>query len=149
MYHIHFYPCTFCFVWSKTGESLVFFRSIGESESENLHLARLWREGFPERQLVALRAELKRSGLLLKNTRDSPSPSKELQKSIVCVLYSPGICGPGFFRVRKNIMNRKWKKLRKRRRLLRSIYYNRKKFRPAVKALKKLFRKGRKLRLWQ
>ena len=29
---------------------MVFFRSIGESESENMHLARLWREGFPERQ---------------------------------------------------------------------------------------------------
>ena len=54
---------------------MVFFRSIGESESENMHLARLWREGFPERQLVALSAELRRSGLLLKNTIDSPSPS--------------------------------------------------------------------------
>ena len=37
-----------------------------------MHLARLWREGFPERQLVALSAELRRSGLLIKNTRDSP-----------------------------------------------------------------------------
>ncbi|MGN0323468.1 MAG: hypothetical protein ACI4DZ_10185 [Oliverpabstia sp.] len=46
-------------------------------------------------------------------------------------------------------MYRKWKKLMKRRRLFRSVYYNRKKFRPAVKALKKLIRKGRKLRLWQ
>ena len=44
------------------------FRSIGESESENMHLARLWREGSPERQLVALSAELRRSGLLLKIT---------------------------------------------------------------------------------
>ena len=61
---------------------MVFFRSIGESESENMHLARLWREGFPERQLVALSAELRRSGLLLKNTIDSPSPFKKLQKSI-------------------------------------------------------------------
>ena len=34
----------------------VVFRSIGESESENMHLARLWREGSPERQLVALSA---------------------------------------------------------------------------------------------
>ena len=46
---------------------MVFFRSIGESESENMHLARLWREGSPERQLVALSAELRRNGLLLKN----------------------------------------------------------------------------------
>ena len=37
-----------------------------------MHLARLWREGFPERQLVALSAELRRSGLLIKNTRDYP-----------------------------------------------------------------------------
>ena len=59
---------------------MVFFRSIGKSESENMHLARLWREGFPERQLVALSAELKRSGLLLKNTIDSPSPSKRITK---------------------------------------------------------------------
>ena len=72
-----------CFFWNETGESLVFFRSIGESESENMHLARLWREGSPERQLVALSAELRRSGLLLKNTIDSPSPPKELQKSIL------------------------------------------------------------------
>ena len=47
---------------------MVFFRSIGESEFENMHLARLWREGSPERQLVALSAELRRSGLLLKIT---------------------------------------------------------------------------------
>ena len=59
---------------------MVFFRSIGESESENMHLARLWREGSPERQLVALSAELRRSGLLLKNTRDSPSPSIGITK---------------------------------------------------------------------
>ena len=75
-----FLPYAFCFVWNKTGESLVFFRSIGESESENMHLARLWREGSPERQLVALSAELRRSGLLLKNTRDSPSLSKRITK---------------------------------------------------------------------
>ena len=62
---------------------MVFFRSIGESEFENMHLARLWREGSPERQLVALSAELRRSGLLLKNTIDSPSPFKKLQKSIL------------------------------------------------------------------
>ena len=62
---------------------MVFFKSIGESESENMHLARLWHEGSPERQLVALSAELRRSGLLLKNTIDSPSPPKELQKSIL------------------------------------------------------------------
>ena len=60
----------------------MFFRSIGESESENMHLARLWREGSPERQLVALSAELRRSGLLLKNTSDSPSLSKGITKSI-------------------------------------------------------------------
>ena len=59
---------------------MVFFRSIWESESENMHLARLWREGSPERQLVALSAELRRSGLLLKNTIDSPSPSKRITK---------------------------------------------------------------------
>ena len=47
--------------------SYQFFRSIGESESENMHLARLWREGSPERQVVALSAELRRNGLLLKN----------------------------------------------------------------------------------
>ena len=52
------------------------FRSIGESESENMHLARLWREGSPERQLVALSAELRRSGLLLKITEIlRPSPT--------------------------------------------------------------------------
>ena len=45
-----FLPHAFYFVWNKTGESLEVFRSIGESESENMHLARLWREGFPERQ---------------------------------------------------------------------------------------------------
>ena len=51
-----------------------------------MHLARLWREGSPERQLVALSAELRRSGLLLKNTIDSPSPlHNELQK---CIFYS-------------------------------------------------------------
>ena len=33
--------------------------------------------------IVALSAELRRSGLLLKNTIDSPSPPKELQKSIL------------------------------------------------------------------
>ena len=60
---------------------MVFFRSIGESESENMHLARLWREGFPERQLVALSAELRRNGLLLKTSRDSPSLSKYKQKA--------------------------------------------------------------------
>ena len=55
---------------------MVFFRSIGESESENMHLARLWREGSPERQLVALSAELRRSGLLLKITEIlRPSPT--------------------------------------------------------------------------
>ena len=59
------------------------FRSIGESESENMHLARLWREGSPERQLVALSAELRRSGLLLKNTRDSPSPSIGITKKYI------------------------------------------------------------------
>ena len=59
-----------------------FFRSIGESESENMHLARLWREGFPERQLVALSAELRRNGLLLKNTRDSPFPSIRNYKKV-------------------------------------------------------------------
>ena len=59
---------------------MVFFRSIGESEFENMHLARLWREGSPERQLVALSAELRRSGLLLKNTIDSPPPSKRITK---------------------------------------------------------------------
>ena len=54
------------------------FRSIGESESENMHLARLWREGSPERQLVALSAELRRSGLLLKITEIlRPSPIKQ------------------------------------------------------------------------
>ena len=67
-----FLPGAFCFVWNKTGESLEVFRSIGESESENMHLARLWREGSPERQLVALSAELRRSGLLLKAHRDCP-----------------------------------------------------------------------------
>ena len=50
-----------------------------------MHLARLWREGSPERQLVALSAELRRSGLLLKNTRDSPYLSK-LTKSIHLLL---------------------------------------------------------------
>ena len=55
---------------------MVFFRSIGESEFENMHLARLWREGSPERQLVALSAELRRSGLLLKITEIlRPSPT--------------------------------------------------------------------------
>ena len=58
---------------------MVFFRSIGESESENMHLARLWREGSPERQLVALSAELRRSGLLLKITEIlRPSPTNSL-----------------------------------------------------------------------
>ncbi|MCI5511182.1 MAG: hypothetical protein MR436_12345, partial [Eubacterium sp.] len=56
--------------------------SIGESESENMHLARLWREGSPERQLVALSAELRRSGLLLKNTIDSPSPFQKNYKKV-------------------------------------------------------------------
>ena len=56
---------------------MVFFKSIGESESENMHLARLWREGSPERQLVALSAELRRSGLLLKITAFlCPVPTK-------------------------------------------------------------------------
>ena len=37
--------------WGTAQEtSSHFFRRIGESESENRHLARLWREGFPERQ---------------------------------------------------------------------------------------------------
>ena len=66
---------------------MVFFRSIGESESENMHLARLWREGSPERQLVALSAESRRSGLLLKNTRDSPSPFKRITKKYIFLLY--------------------------------------------------------------
>ena len=61
---------------------MVFFRSIGESESENMHLARLWREGSPKRQLVALSAELRRSGLLLKNTIDSPSPFQKNYKKV-------------------------------------------------------------------
>ena len=61
---------------------MVFFRSIGESEFENMHLARLWREGSPERQLVALSAELRRSGLLLKNTIDSPSPFQKNYKKV-------------------------------------------------------------------
>ena len=77
-----FLPYAFCFVWNETGESLVFLRSIGESASENMHLARLWREGSPERQLVALSAELRRSGLLLKNTRDSPSLSIRNYKKV-------------------------------------------------------------------
>ena len=76
------YRIIFCFVWNKTGESMVFFRSIGESESENMHLARLWREGSPERQLVALSAELRRSGLLLNYHRDSPSLSERNTKSL-------------------------------------------------------------------
>ena len=59
---------------------MVFFRSIGKSESENMHFARLWREGFPERQLVALSAELRRNGLLLKTARDSPFLSKGITK---------------------------------------------------------------------
>ena len=67
---------------------MVYFRSIGESEFENMHLARLWREGSPERQLVALSAELRRSGLLLKNTIDSPSPSKRITKKYTfCVRF--------------------------------------------------------------
>ena len=41
---------TFLLLWKGTETSYHFFRSIGESESENMHLARLWREGFPERQ---------------------------------------------------------------------------------------------------
>ena len=61
---------------------MVFFRSIGKSEFENMHLARLWREGSPERQLVALSAELRRSGLLLKNTIDSPSPFQKNYKKV-------------------------------------------------------------------
>ena len=69
---------------------MVFFKSIGESESENMHLARLWREGFPERQLVALSAELRRSGLLLKNTRDSPSPSIRNYKKVYLMIPHPG-----------------------------------------------------------
>ena len=77
----------FCFFWNRTGESMVFFRSIGESESENMHLARLWREGSPERQLVALSAELRRNGLLLKNTIDSPSPSKRITKKYTLNCY--------------------------------------------------------------
>ena len=65
---------------------MVFFRSIGESEFENMHLARLWCEGSPERQLVALSAELRRSGLLLKNTRDSPSLSiRNYKKVYFCI----------------------------------------------------------------
>ena len=67
---------------------MVFFRSIGESESENMHLARLWREGSPERQLVALSAELRRSGLLLKTSRDSPSPSiMNHKKHTIWIMY--------------------------------------------------------------
>ena len=68
---------------------MVFFRSIGESEFENMHLARLWREGSPERQLVALSAELRRSGLLLKNTIDSPSPFQKNYKKVyfLCKVY--------------------------------------------------------------
>ena len=69
---------------------MVFFRSIGESESENMHLARLWREGSPERQLVALSAELRRSGLLLKNTIDSPSPSKRITKKYTILIHFYG-----------------------------------------------------------
>ena len=87
-------PHAFCFVWNETGESLVFLRSIGESESENMHLARLWREGFPERQLVALSAELRRNGLLLKTSRDSPSFPKRIKKRSeeTCAIHFHNIC---------------------------------------------------------
>ena len=70
---------------------MVFFRSIGESEFENMHLARLWCEGSPERQLVALSAELRRSGLLLKNTRDSPSLSIGITKKYIFSYHRKGV----------------------------------------------------------
>ena len=73
------------------------FRSIGESESENVHLARLWREGSPERQLVALSAELRRNGLLLKITEILRPPQiKQTPKLLsVCItrMQSPLRCG--------------------------------------------------------
>ena len=75
---------------------MVFFRSIGESESENMHLARLWREGSPERQLVALSAELRRNGLLLKTGRDSPSylqRKKEGSALEVSLIFKIGAVG--------------------------------------------------------
>ena len=73
------------------------FRSIGESESENVHLARLWREGFPERQLVALSAELRRNGLLLKITeilRPPPNQTNPIFLSVyIARMQSPLRCG--------------------------------------------------------
>ena len=75
---------------------IIFSEALGKVSPKIRRLRGLWREGSPERQLVALSAELRRNGLLLKTGRDSPSylqRKKEGSALEVSLIFKIGAVG--------------------------------------------------------